>query len=316
MRRPPVHPVRFAVLAATFLHIAIAFALALPALPVAAGPTLGFIETFPAASGTAGWLSSAENTNPGTGGVGGAGDGYLRIARSGFAAQLGSHNVDTSYAGNYLSAGVERIKFSLNDVGANQNLEIHFVLGNSNSFWLYTTGFIPPENAWAEFTVDLADTAGFTQIIDFVQESFSEAMTTVDRVHIRHDVAPFVQTPNSIIGEFGLDDFKIEGTPVGVEPPRATPGRPVLLAAPFPNPSRGTATFAYETFDDAPVTIAVVDVRGRILRRETLAPGTVGRQSWTFDGRDGDGRKLAAGAYRVRAYSRNGGTSRPLVVTD
>jgi hypothetical protein len=290
----------------------------LPALvpgPAAAQPTNGFVESFTGAGNLADWDSQANRTNPGTGGAGGAGDGFLRIART-FDAQLGARNVTTTYAGNWLTAGVDRVRFSLNDVDGNQNLEIHFVIGNSGNLWQYDTGFIPPENAWAEFTVDLRDTANFTAIINFAAQTYSTALQTADRILIRHDMAPYIQSPNAITGEFGLDEIKLQQSLIGVDP--AAPGpraRPVMLAPPFPNPSRGSAVFSFETFEEGPVTLAVVDARGRIVRRETLASGLAGRHAWTWDGRDAEGRLAAAGVYRVRAWSAAGGTSRTLVLT-
>jgi len=282
--------------------------------PAAAQPVNGFVESFTGAGNLADWDSQALRTNPGTGGVGGVGDGYLRIARTS-DAQLGARNVTTTYAGNWLTAGVDRVRFSLNDVDGNQNLEIHFVIGNSGNLWQYDTGFIPPENAWAEFTVDLRDTANFTAIINFLDETYSTALQTADRILIRHDNAPYIQTPNSITGEFGLDEIKLQQSLIGVDPVVRPPSRAVLLAAPFPNPARGSATFAFETFDEGPVTLAVVDARGRIVFRTTVASGVAGRHSWTWDGRDADGRTAAAGVYRVRAWSAAGGTSRTLVLT-
>lgn len=283
--------------------------------PATAGPTVGFVENFSVA-GVAGWDSQATNSNPGTGGIGGAGDGYLHIARTEFAAQLGSRNTGVDYAGDYLAAGVNQIRFSLSDVGANQNLEIHFAIGNSDNFWLHTLGFIPPENAWAEFTVDLADTTQFVVIRDLSGGSYSQALAQADRVHLRHEVAPFDQSADAILGEFGMDGFKIESVNVGVGPARPGGARPVMLAPPFPNPAQGRTTFSFETFEASAVTIAIVDARGRIVRRESIAAGAAGRHAWTWDGRDGEGRLAAAGVYRVRAYGPGGGTSRPLVLID
>ncbi len=318
MSRPPLPPPGLAGLAAHagLAALAILVHASLASAPAAASPTVGFVENFTAFGDTAGWNSQASNTNPGSGGIGGGGDGYLRITRSLFAAQLGSKNAGPDYIGDYLAAGVNQIRFSLNDVGANQDLEIHFVIGNANSFWLCTLGFIPPENAWAEFTVNLADTTQFVNIIDFTGDSYSRALTLADRVQIRHDVAPFAQGPDAILGEFGMDGFKIESVNVGIGPARPAGARPVMLAAPFPNPARGRTTFSFETFDASPVTIAIVDARGRIVRRESVATGMAGRHAWTWDGRDGAGRLAAAGVFRVRAYGPGGGTSRPLVLID
>jgi flagellar hook assembly protein FlgD len=55
-------------------------------------------------------------------------------------------------------------------------------------------------------------------------------------------------------------------------------------------------------------------VAGRVLRSAVLAGQGPGTRLWTWDGRDDAGRRVAAGAYRARAYSRSGGTSRSLVV--
>jgi hypothetical protein len=213
-----------------------------------------------------------------------------------------------------LAANADRVRFSLNDVDANQVLEIRFGLGNPSNFWQYNVGFIPPDGAWAEFTVDLSDSSAFTHTINFGGTmTWSEALRTVDRVLIRHDVAPFVQNPDPIIGEFGIDAFKIEASLVGVEERAIARGRPVMLAPPSPNPSRGGTRFAFESFDDGEVTLSIVDVRGRLVVREVLPAAPAGARSWSWDGRDQAGRIVAAGVYRVRAYGMDGGMSRPLV---
>jgi len=222
--------------------------------------------------------------------------------------------MDAAYTGNWRAAGADRIRLSLKDVGGDQDLEIHVAIGNGDSFWQSDLGFVPPEGEWSEFTVDLNDSANFTQTISF-GGGYTLALSTVDRVQIRHDKAPFSQLPDAILGEFGIDEFKIESTTVGVEEPAMVGGRPVALAPPFPNPSRGSTTLAFESFDDAPVTIAVVDARGRVVRRAMVA-GAAGRRSWVWDGLDDSGRATAAGVYRVRAFGPAGGTSRALVRVD
>ncbi len=287
---------------------------ALLASPAAAGPTIGFVEDFAGAGNLSGWTSSAENSNPGTGGVGGAGDGYLRTARSAFAGQLGAHSTFSEYIGDWIAAGADRIRLSLNDVGADQALEVHVSIGNPSNFWQYNVGFIPPNGAWAEFTVDLTDSTAFTQIIDFAGgATWSEALRAVDRVLVRHDLPPFTQTPNTILGEFGIDGIKIEASLIDVDALPVAGGRPVQLAPPSPNPSRGSARFAFESFDDEAVRVAIVDVRGRVLYSELLPAAPAGPRSWTWDGRDAQGRVVPAGVYRVRAYSPAGGTSRAFV---
>jgi hypothetical protein len=280
--------------------------------PAGAAPTLGFIERWNAPGSTSNWLSQATNTNPNVGGV--DGDGYLRIART-TAGKLGSHSEDTPYAGNWLAANVDRIRLCLNDVDADQALEIHVAIGNSGNFWLYKPGFSPPENAWAQFTVDLSDSTQFAHIIAFDGKGFAAALQNVDRVMVRHDLAPFSQTPNTLAGEFGLDNFELaNGLLVGVPPGGAIAGgRPVELAAPYPNPARGAVVCAFDTFDDGEVRALIVDTKGRIVRSETLPASAPGRRVWMWNGLDDRGQVAPAGAYRVRVTGRNGGTSRPII---
>jgi len=292
--------------------LALAVALAAPAQ---AGPTVGFVESFTGAGNWGGWDGGADYSNPGTGGIGGAADGYLRMARSAAAGRLGAKCQGADYVGDWLAAGADRVKFSLNDVGADQALEIHFLIGNVNNFWQYNVGFIPPNGAWAEFTVNLADSANFTHVISFDPYGYRFALANTDRVLIRHDKSPYGQTPDAILGDVGIDGFKIESTTVGVGDAPIAVGRGVLLAPPFPNPSRGGTTLAFESFDDAPVTIAIFDARGRAVRRAVVA-GAPGRRSWAWDGLDEAGRSTPAGVYRVRAYGPAGGTSRALVRID
>ena len=131
---------------------------------VSAAPTLGFVEPFTSTITT--WGGGATESNPGTGGVGGAADGYLRIARTGaFPAQLATRSDGLEYHGDWVAANINKIDLWLNDVGANQNLEIHVAIGNAANFWLCKTGFSPPENSWAQFSVNLNDSTNFQQII-------------------------------------------------------------------------------------------------------------------------------------------------------
>ena len=188
------------------------------ALPVraAAAPTLGFVEHF--TTTTSNWHGGANSTNPGTGGVDGAADGYLLVATT-FAGPLATHSNSSEYVGDFIAANVNRIRLCLNDVDANQNLEIHVAIGNSGNFWLCKTGFTPPEHAWSLFTVDLTDSTNFAHIID-LDGGFASALRNADRVHVRHDTAPFAQRADDILGEFGIDNVE-----------RTDPERPLILVA-------------------------------------------------------------------------------------
>jgi len=276
-----------------------------------AAPTLGFVEPFTSTITT--WFGGAEYSNPGTGGVGGAGDGYLRVARTvAPGAQLATRSQGAEYHGDWIAANVNKIQLWLNDVGANQNLEVHVIIGNSANFWLYKTAFIPPENSWAQFSVNLNDSTNFQEITG-AGTNFSSALRNADRLHIRHDTAPFDMAADPILGEFGIDEISLTNSTIGVGPLPAGGPRPIELSAPYPNPSRGAVVCAFETFDQGAVRVAIVDAAGRLVRTETLTGATPGRRTWMWDGLDSAGRLAPAGVYRVRVTGASGGTSRPFV---
>ena len=290
-----------------------AFAFALLAVlglagSAAATPTPGFLENF---SGTSlgGWGGGATVANPGTGGANGVGDGFLRISSIG--GNLGSDNTGVSYSGNWQAAGITQVRLWLNDVDTDDPLEIHFGLGISSvNFWQYNVGFLPPLHQWAEFIVDL-NSANWTRIIG--SGTFAQALQSVNHVLIRHDLAPYTQSPNPIAADVGVDRVLLTNATVGVDPEPTTVPRALQLAAPEPNPSRGTATFALEVFEAGTVHIEVVDIGGRIVRSGEIAVATPGHFAWSWDGRDDSGRPTPAGVYRVRAIGASGGASRALV---
>jgi hypothetical protein len=288
-------------------------AIALP-LQASANPTLGFVEHFTSTIST--WNGGATYSNPGTGGALGAGDGYLRLARTGaFGGQLATRSDGLEYHGDWIAANINKIDLCLNDVGANQNLEVHVVVGNAANFWICKTGFSPPENSWALFSVNLNDSTNFQQIIG-AGESFASALRNADRLHIRHDIAPYQQAADDILGEFGIDEIVLGNSTIGVGPLPAGGPRPIELSAPYPNPSRGAVVCAFETFDAGAVRVAIVDAAGRLVRTEMLAGSAPGRRTWMWDGMDSSGRLAPAGVYRVRVTGASGGTSRPFVRLD
>lgn len=274
-------------------------------------PTLGFVETWPGVS-LQGWDSQAANSNPGSGGVGGVGDGFLRFSTpNGITHNLGTVSFGLEYQGDWLAAGISQVRLWLNDVDADDPLEMHLSLGNGLSFWQYNVAFLPPHGRWAEFVVDLSSAANWTRTIG--TGTFAQALQAVDRVHVRHDRPPFVQTPDPIDADVGLDHLLLTNGVVGVPPGGAQVAHPVQLAPPVPNPSRGPVAFSLEVYDQGPVRLEVIDAGGRLVRRAELAGGRPGTRVWSWDGRDETGRLVPAGYYRVRAMGSSGGMSRPLV---
>lgn len=273
-----------------------------------ADATAGFVEHW-SSSAFAGWGGGSSYSNPGTGGALGAGDGFLIISNA-TPFNLGAKSSGPNYTGDWRAAGIGKVQFSLKDVGNPDPLEIHFTLGSQSTFYQCNTGFVPTSD-WSTFTVDLSDTANFTRIIGV--GTFSSAITAVDRVLIRHDVSPFVQSPDPIAADFGLDEFTFVAGSTGVPLSGPAVALPIELAPPYPNPSRGPVALSLQSHDASAITIQVVDVSGRLIRRATLAAASPGPRLWTWDGRSDAGDVAPAGYYRVRAFSAAGGTSQPLV---
>jgi hypothetical protein len=88
----------------------------------------------------------------------------------------------------------------------------------------------------------------------------------------------------------------------------------VSLASVYPNPARASATVAWSLAREAPVTIGVYDLAGRLVRQ--LASGTLpgGTHTARWDGADFTGRPVAAGVYVVRLQAPGVNDSRHLAL--
>ncbi len=287
-RRLPPRPLSVAIGAS-------ALVLALAAAAIA-GPTLGFRAEFAPPDTTAGFRGGAQLSNPGTGGRGGAGDGYLRIAREPFPGNFGCYNPGPDYAGDYIAAGVTRVVFWLNDVESNENFEIHLSVGNQGNFWMYNQGFAPPEGSWAAFEVDLTDSLNFTQIQDFPGGNYTQALRAADRLHWRHDLAPYAQFPDPILGQVGLDGIFLTNDANAIIELPAPAASTITLAA-FPNPTAARTQVAAELAAPAEVRLLVVSATGRIVRELYAGHLGAGRAAFPWDGRDEGGARVAAGVY-------------------
>lgn len=282
--------------------------------PAAAQPVAGFVENWSTPGDLAGWTGGALLSNPGAGGVDGAGDGFLRVATVSVANLGGNSSLSPNYAGDYVAAGVNRIRLWLNDVDSDDALELHLLIGHGGNLWQRDAAFLPPHNAWAEFVVDLDGPSGWTRTIRVVgfDSTYTQALQNADRLHLRHDRPPFAQAPDPIAGQYGLDKVLLTSSTVGVETP-AHVARPLDLRLPFPNPSRGPVSLAMVQHRPGEVRIEIVDVAGRRIRTATLPAAGAGPRTWMWDGLDQSGRRAPAGAYRVRATSPDGGMSQPLI---
>ena len=184
----------------------------------ASAVVLGFVDDF-SGPDTNGWASFNSNTNPGTGGVGGAGDGYLLIA-SDIVFNFGTHNDGLNYTGDWVTAGITQVSFYLNDVNTPEDFFFHFLLsgappGQQDSTWQCNVGYQPPNGAWQQYVVDLSGGgANWTRIRGAA--SFDDVLHNVDNAHFRHDLPPYNQYPDGIMGNLGIDQITLLPEPATV----------------------------------------------------------------------------------------------------
>ena len=281
-----------------------------------ANPVLGFVEEFAGVS-TASWSGGTPFSNPGTGGYLGPADGYLLLENSTPSA-FGTRADGAEYVGDWTAAGITQIQVWLNDVNADDAIEMHLSMGQGSlNFWQYNVGFLPPLHAWGVYVVDLSSGADWTRTSG--TGTFASALTAVDRVHLRHDPPPFAMIPiqpDPIAADAGIDHVLLTNGLVSVEPLAPAAAHPVELAPPYPNPARGPVSLAMRAADGGPIRIEILDVSGRSVRRVELAALGEGPRTWLWDGKDDGGRQVPAGYYRVRASGASGGMSRPIVRVD
>jgi hypothetical protein len=90
-------------------------------------------------------------------------------------------------------------------------------------------------------------------------------------------------------------------TPAG-RPPEPVPGRLAMLP-PRPNPSASGTTIELRQASAGRLRVWVVSITGARVRLLHDGPGRAGWTRLTWDGRDAEGARVAAGVYRVRAES-------------
>jgi hypothetical protein len=181
--------------------------------------TFGYVDDF-ASAGTNGWTGGTPASNPGSGGVDGPSDGYLRLSQSS-PANFGARTFNADYQGNWTAAGITKVTFYLNDLGEPQPFEIHFLIsdGVASNTWQYNLGFVPTQGCWKRFTVDLTNPAKWTRTRGTA--SFAAVLSSVERVTIRHDLAPYVDLPDPIAGDLGVDKIRLGTTTPGCHTPFA-----------------------------------------------------------------------------------------------
>lgn len=178
----------------------------------AAAATVGLTQDF---NGSFLWDGGSQSYTVEDGGVGGAGDNYLRVGNPDFAQQLGVRTSDPEFIGDYTAAGVTAMTVWLKDVGTDDALEIHLGVGTSfSNFWFYRPALIPTESDWTEFTIDFTNPADWVRVQG--SGTFEDALANVDRIVFRHDLEPIEFFPDIIQADFGIDRVTLVPEPAGL----------------------------------------------------------------------------------------------------
>ena len=172
----------------------------------ASAPAFGHVDDFKAV-GTAGWGGGTPVSNPGTGGVDGAADGYLLLSDP-TEGNFGTKSGTNVYAGDFTAAGITQVSFYLNNVGTPQAFSFHLLITDAGgTTWEHNTGFNPPMGQWQKCVVGLTDASQWTLIQGTA--SLAQSLHNVARIHFRHDLPPFSKFPPAISGSLGIDDIEL-----------------------------------------------------------------------------------------------------------
>jgi hypothetical protein len=182
------------------------------ALP-AAGITLNQVDDFQSGTLLA-WMGMAAPTNVATGGPAGTGDRFLRISRA-TLGNLGTNNT-AQWTGSYSAAGVERLRFDLNNLGTNP-LALRISLFGPTDTWTTTDETVlAPGSGWVTVIFEL-DEGSLTRTQG--SGTLASTLANVSTLLIRHDPDPISPSgqSNPVIGTLGIDN--ITALPAAPDPP-------------------------------------------------------------------------------------------------
>jgi hypothetical protein len=175
----------------------------------AAAISVGQVDDFQAGT-LLNWGGNSLPTNVATGGPAGNGDRYLEIKASN--GNLGAKNT-AQWAGNYASAGVVSLRFTLRNAGPNAVALRISVIGPGGTFTSTNATVLPAASGWVLADFGLSSSA-LTQTQGV--GTLAQTLAGVTKLLIRHDADPI--------------------TPPGVsDPATATVGIDNVTALPEPN---------------------------------------------------------------------------------
>ncbi|MFI4898768.1 MAG: hypothetical protein ACIARR_13220 [Phycisphaerales bacterium JB059] len=188
-------------------RVVMAFAIAWLSGP-ADGALAGFVEDFNL--GLGGWGGGASLEVVPSGGVGGAGDGYLLVSNTN-PAQLATRNSSAPYTGDLLADGVTGFSFWLRDLGGEETLRLHLAVGNPGNFWTTAVEFSPSAEAWTRFEVDLTDPGAWVR--QQGAGTFEEALRSTDRIQFRNNPLSGDPLPLDGVADFAIDRIRVIPAP-------------------------------------------------------------------------------------------------------
>jgi hypothetical protein len=115
--------------------------------------------------------------------------------------------------------------------------------------------------------------------------------------------------------EAGVDELRILANGIATAAPLAgVAAAPLALEQNRPNPFRPETEIAFTIPEAGDVSLAVYDVSGRAVRRLAQGRWPAGRHTATWDGKDADGRRVAAGLYFYRLVAGERALTRKMTV--
>lgn len=153
------------------------------------------------------FYSGAELNWQASGGVGGAGDGWISVSRTDLG-NLGAATNEPNVLGNLPADGVTGYSFWMQDLGSPGPLSIHVLIGDPFvNFWQSNIAFTPVVGSWTKYSIDFSDPSQWTQTQG--SGTFEDAIANSGRLLFRHDLPPYQNNPNPVVGAFGLDRITV-----------------------------------------------------------------------------------------------------------
>jgi hypothetical protein len=176
-----------------------------------------FVQTWSAMDDLEGWDSQAKLSNPGDGGVDGAGDGFLIFARTIEQGALGANardpKLNEAFLGDYLAKGVTEIRAWFRNLGDTE-IEIHVGIADSKfgaggRYMSLQGATLPIGGDWTQVSFDFSEDNFVYHGFEPEPPTFTETAQSVISLHFRHDMKPIGFAPIPTEGEVGVDNVQL-----------------------------------------------------------------------------------------------------------